>query len=306
MTTVVVVGYGSIGARHASLLAAEECRVVIVSRRDVTADHPCFNVLEEAVQSENPDYVIVANETAMHQPTLERLAQSGFEGRVLVEKPLFVNPALPPEHRFSFGAVGYNLRFHPVLAALRNSIAGERIVAIQAYCGQFLPDWRPDRDWRTSYSADYSRGGGVLRDLSHELDYLLWLFGGWTRVAARGGNTGGLGIDADDCYGILIEFEDGALATVQINYLDRPGGRVLVVNSASHTWRADLIRNVLEHNGSAEAFAVERDDSYRAMHRAMLSGDGGSLCTFDEGIRVMDLIAAIEEANRTERWVAAA
>ena len=306
MTTVVVVGYGSIGARHAGVLREEGCRVGIVSRRGRIADLPCHPDLATALDKESPDYVVVANETAMHRETLDDLARSGFEGRVLVEKPLFAEPVPVPEHRFARCAVGYNLRFHPVLLALRDAVAAESIVSVHAYCGQYLPDWRPNSDWRASYSADRARGGGVLRDLSHELDYLMWMFGDWSRVAATQGDTGTLGIDADDCRCLLVGFEQCEAATVQLNYLDRPGRREIIVNGDEHTWRADLGACVLERDGVGTVFQVDRNDSYRAMHHAMLSGDQGQLCTFKEGARVMDFIAAIERAAASDGWARAA
>lgn len=306
MTTALVVGYGSIGARHAEVLAQEGYRVAVVSRRNPAAKFPIHRELALALNREAPDYVVIANETAAHRQTLEELAHAGFEGRVLVEKPLFADPAPLPDHRFGNCAVGYNLRFHPVLAALREAIAGERIVAVQVYCGQYLPDWRPGTDWRASYSADGARGGGVLRDLSHELDYLMWLFGGWTRVISAGGNTGALGIDADDCRLLLVEFERCALATVQLNYLDRPGRREIVVNGVEHTWRADLISGEFEQNGTVTSYPVERNDSILAMHREMLSGNRDRLCSLEEGLQVTHLIAACERAGETNAWVTAA
>ena len=306
MTTAVIIGYGSIGARHARVLREEGCRVGIVSQRGPVADLPCHRNLASALDAEGPDYVVIANETAMHRETLDELARSGFDGRVLVEKPLFAEPAPVPDHRFALCAVGYNLRFHAVLLALRDAVADERVVSAHIYCGQYLPDWRPHTDWRASYSTDRARGGGVLRDLSHELDYLTWLFGDWSRVAATPGNTGTLGIDADDCRCLLVQLERCDAATVQLNYLDRPGRREIIVNGGEHTWRADLGACVLERDGVRTAFSVDRDDSYRAMHRAMLCDDRRQLCTFEEGARMMEFIAAIERAATSQCWVQAA
>ena len=180
MTRALVVGYGSIGKRHARLLGELGCEVAVVSRHsDAPNGH---RTVEAALAAAMPDYVVVANETSAHLATVEALAAAGFAGRLLIEKPLGEGPAVPPG-RFAQVGVAYNLRFHPLLGALRERLAGDRICAIEVYCGQHLPDWRPDADYRTGYSADPDRGGGVLRDLSHELDYLLWLGGRWRRVA---------------------------------------------------------------------------------------------------------------------------
>ena len=49
--------------------------------------------------------------------------------------------------------------------------------AVRVECQSWLPYWRPERDYRESYSARADEGG-VLRDLVHELDYAIWAFGG--------------------------------------------------------------------------------------------------------------------------------
>jgi hypothetical protein len=76
------------------------------------------------------------------------------------------------------------------MAAFAERLDGRSAITVSAYVGQDLRDWRPGRDHRTTASATQQAGGGVLRDLSHELDYLLWLFGPWQRVAALGGAYG--------------------------------------------------------------------------------------------------------------------
>jgi predicted dehydrogenase len=276
----------------------------VVSRRKVDYA-PRFASISEALSACKADYVVVASEMSQHAPAIEELRRVGFSGRVLIEKPLGEMPAGLKGDAFSAIAVGYNLRFHPVLAALREAIAGERVISIQVYCGQYLPDWRPGTDYRKAYSADPARGGGVLRDLSHEIDYLFWLGGAWRRVSAIGGRLGALEIQSDDCWAIIAELERCPAASVQINYLDRPGRRELVVNTANHTYAADLVRATLERDGNVQEFKVERDDTYRAQHRAMLAGDTSRLCSLAEGARVMQFIAAVERSARERAWVSA-
>ena len=298
----LVIGHGSIGARHARLLRELGCRTAVVSRREVE-EHPRYGSLEEALRAETPDYVVVANETAHHVSTLEALARAGFEGRVLVEKPLASGGFALPSHRFAAAFVGYQLRFHPVLRALRSRLAGQKILSAQAYVGQYLPDWRPGTDYRTSYSARADLGGGVLRDLSHELDYLAWIFGPWRRLAALGGRLSRLEIDSDDCWGVILAFADCPVATLQLNYLDRPGRRELVVVTDDHTYRADLIRAELACDGESEAFEIGRDELLLSEHRAALGDGSAELCSLDEGLAVVETVAAIERAAASGAWV---
>lgn len=301
MTRALVVGYGSIGQRHARLLTELGCEVSVVSRREL-AGISRFASVEAAVAQFVPDYVVVANETFAHAPTVEHLRASGFKGKLLIEKPLGGHV---DAEQFAICAVGYNLRFHPALAALSDALIGAPIVSMQIYCGQYLPEWRPQSDYRMSYSADPARGGGVLRDLSHELDYLLWLGGGLRRIAAIGGRFGNLGIASDDCWALLLELERCRCATLQINYLDRPGRRQIVVNAQEHTYAVDLMRGTFVCDGSEQTLAPQRDDTYLAQHRAMLADDAARLCSVAEAARVMQLIAAAEGAAERRSWIAA-
>lgn len=304
MTVAIVVGYGSIGQRHVRVLRDLGCGAAVVSRRPVDY-RPHYATLSEALSALTADYVVIANETAAHSSAVDELLANGYAGRLLVEKPLGVMSATVFNAPFKIAAVGYNLRFHPAMVALSDAIAGERLLAIQAYCGQWLPDWRPETDYRKSYSADPKRGGGVLRDLSHELDYLLWLGGPWRRVAGVGGHISPLEIRSDDCWSLLLELDGCPSVSVQINYLDRPGRRQLIVNTADHTYIADLIRGTLERDGRTQVFQVETDHTYRALHRAILAGDTARLCTLAQGNRVMQLIAASERAAGEGQWISA-
>lgn len=294
----LVVGLGSIGTRHERVLRALGQRVATVSRRGIGN----FESLPEALSASGARYVVVANETSAHMGTLSTLAAENFRGDVLIEKPLFAHSAKIPTHYFAGDYVGYHLRFHPALERVHSLLAGEDALEAAAYVGQHLRDWRPDRDYRETASAKRKAGGGVLRDLSHELDYLLWFFGPWRRVTAVVRHTGVLPIETEDIAAILMECERCPAVTVHLNYHDRKIFRELRINTARHTIEVDLVAAQVCRDGEEERHPAEHDEIYRAMHEAAL-GNGADLCRFKDGLAVVDLIEAIERASEEGRWV---
>ena len=302
MSVALVVGYGSVGARHARLLTELGCRTVVVSKRNV--NFPIvYSDLAVALTKENPQYVVIANETNRHHETLLMLAQLHYEGITLVEKPLFsryieISP-LPFQKVF----VAYNLRFHPIIQRLKWLLADEHVLSVQAYVGQYLPDWRPSSDYRASYSASAEQGGGVLRDLSHELDYLTWMLEGWKRVSSLGGHLSSLKITSDDVFALMMVTPSCPVVTLQMNYLDRVGRRLMIINTAKHTIKADLIKGTIMVDKDNELFSVARDDTYHDMHEALLSGREDIACFLDEGLETLRLIEATERAAKCCEWV---
>jgi len=300
----LVVGFGSIGARHARLLDALGCDTAVVSAREV--DHPLRHAsLAEGLERHRPGYVVLASTTQLHGPQLTELQRLGFDGLTLVEKPLFDRvPAVTTAPRGRV-LVAYNLRFHPLIRRLRESLQAERVLSVQAYAGQYLPGWRPGTDYRQSYSASAEQGGGVLRDLSHELDYLTWMLGGWTRVAALGGHYSDLEIDSDDVFACLFATPGCPAVSVQLNYLDRVGRRNVLVNTAAHTFELDFPGGTLlrDREVLVGKLEVERDLTYTEMHRALLSGDTSVACSYEEGLRTLRLIDAARGASTATTWV---
>lgn len=299
----LVIGYGSIGSRHARILSELGCRVAVVTARE-DADAPLrFASVSGAVSEFAPDYAVIATETARHGEGIAQLARSGFRGTLLVEKPLCPLPCALPPSAFQGVYVAYNLRFHPLVQRLRELLASEEILSVQAYVGQYLPLWRPGRDYREVYSADKGAGGGVLRDLSHELDLLNWLLGGWQRLVAVGGRFSRLEIDSDDIFSIMMATGRCPVVAVQMNYLDRVGRRRIIVNTQERTIEVDFVAGKLFVDGACEEFQVDRDHSYREMHRSLLGACRRDLCTIAEGMTVVGMIAAAERSVEEERWV---
>jgi len=297
-----VIGFGSIGSRHARVLEGLGVAVSVVSRRGEGGHLPAFTSFAQARAKGPFGYVVITDETARHIETLSEVAASGHDGLVLVEKPLFAAPAAIPARRFHRGGVGYNLRFDPAVQALRADLAGRRTQAADFRVGQWLGDWRPGRDVALTYSASHAAGGGALRDLSHELDLACWLFGAWIAVAASGGRLGSVTVDADDAWSILLSCERCPLVTIHMNCLDRIGRRTVTVQSDGETFDLDMVAGTIRTGASRREFAADRDASFAAMHQALMRGSD-DVCTLDEGAAVVELIAAVERASAERRWV---
>ena len=298
---VAIVGAGSIGLRHRKILDGLNHEVVLISRHDPSAR---YKSLDGALVHENFDYVVIASETSRHSDDLNSLVNNKFAGRVLVEKPLFAKKSHMKENVFALGAVGYNLRFHPAILWLKQTLPSlGAITSANLYVGQYLPSWRPNSDYRISSSARQTSGGGVLRDLSHELDLALNIFGAWQKLTALGGKFSNLEIDTEDTFSILIQTELCSAVSIQMNYLDRINQRSININGNEGSINIDLISGSANFNDQEMKFEIKPDDTYLAQHQAMLAGDLKNICSLSEGSKIVEMIEAIEKSVRKQKWI---
>ena len=298
---VAVVGAGSIGSRHQRILKQLGHQVSVISASSPAAD---FRSLSNALEQQSFDYVVIASQTSQHFHDLSTLMRDNFKGRVLIEKPVFEKPHKLRSDSFSFAAVGYNLRFHPAIIWLKDTLPKlGNLSSANFYVGQYLPTWRPDTDYRDSSSAQDISGGGVLRDLSHELDLAQHLFGDWQNLTAIGGKFSDLEITTDDTFSILMSATKCNVVSIHLNYLDQIKQRYITINGNNGTISVDLVGNNARFNELEVKFSVTADDSYTAQHLAVISNDSRNICTLGEALKVVDTIEAIETAAKKQKWV---
>lgn len=296
---ILIIGYGSIGQRHARILKDLGYKIFIVSKRYLN-QAGVYSTIKKAIEENNIEYVIIANETSKHQASLIEIKDTGFKGKILIEKPANLSIKLKNEENIF---VGYNLRFHPVIQELQKNLVGEEILSVNCYVGQYLPTWRPDTDYRKCYSASTAQDGGVLKDLSHEIDYLLYLFGDWQKVVASGGKISNLEIDSKDEVMMIFSTEKVPNISLELNYLDRIIQRYIIVNTNSKTYKADLINNTLQINEEKQQFELTRDYTYIQQHLMILENkDLIQVCTLEEGIKCDLMIESIEESLKESKW----
>jgi len=324
---VLVVGLGSSGTRHARLVRQliPGVKIVALSQRSFkdlrdTGIDRCVESLEEALQFQ-PQAAVIANPATRHLDAALPLAQAGVH--LLVEKPIsatvrgvstLINAC---RTRGVILMTGYNLRFLPSLERF-GELLGEmrvgRVFSVRAETGQFLPSWRPGSDYRKTVSARLDLGGGVLLELSHEVDYLRALFGEVEWVSAVHRKQSRLEIDVEDTAHLVLGFaqETGAvpvIATLDMDFIRHDTTRVCTVIGEMGTLRLDAVAGTVaifepDTNGWNTLFAHvhQRDDTYLAEWRHFLdciSHDRPPRISGDDGLEVLRVIEAARVSAAT-------
>ncbi len=273
-----------------------------------------FTSLGDALAA-RPDAVLVTNPTDQHLPVALAAARAGCH--LFIEKPVSHTLAGSTELRAAVAragtvcAVGYQLRLHPVFLALRELLAtgaAGRVLSVRADFGEYLPAWHPWEDYRRMFHGQRARGGGVILEQSHDLDYVLALFGPAHQVSGVGGRSGEIEIDAEDWADLLLACGD-ADAPVPVHLhqdmLRQPQTRTCSISGTTGRIDADFVSGqvtVTRPSGAVEAPyvpTVERNalfiEELRWFFKAV-TGRGRPLVTLDDGLATLRVAVAALEA----------
>lgn len=298
----LVIGFGSIGRRHSRILSSMGYDVAVVtSQTDVAL--PRFESIRTAELSWQPSHVVISSPTSYHFQNLAELADTNFRGSCVVEKPLFDQPKeLPTSLQFVVG-IGYNLRFLPTIQRLRKLLRDEEVLTASFYNGEFLPNWRPGRDYRTTSSARRTLGGGVLRDLSHEIDFVHYLIGIPYGVAAHMSQSGTLDIETEDTARAILTHANGCTSTVALSYLDRHRRREIVLATTKRSIYCNLLNGEIHYDGEIFNDSTDRDLTIEQMHRDVVASSFSVACSMSQGFDVLRTIEMIEASSSERVWI---
>ncbi|MEO8392410.1 MAG: Gfo/Idh/MocA family oxidoreductase [Chloroflexota bacterium] len=318
---VLLVGFGSIGRRHLRNLRAlgvPDQRIIVArTGRSTLPDDELTGVTVvsdlAAALAHQPRATIIANPTSLHLATALAAAQAGSS--VFMEKPIAYSldgvdqlRSLVEQKALTF-FVGFQFRFHPGLRQVKQWLDGAqigKIIHVQVHWGEYLPDWHPWEDYRQSYSARADLGGGVVLTLSHPLDYVRWLVGDVTRVFASLGYQG-LDIEAEDTADIHLEFAQGAIGHVHLDYVQRPSSHTLRITGTEGSIRWDNADGIAHCYRAAaqtwESVAPAPDFERNRLFLdelqhflACIAGEAAPLCTFDDGVRALEIALAAKQS----------
>lgn len=329
---LLIVGLGSIGTRHVRLAREllPDVEIIVLRHKscndvqNTNIDH-CVTTLEDALKFK-PQAAVIANPATHHLDIAIPLAEAGIH--LLIEKPIsssvddVSNLIDICKDRNLILMTGYNLRFLTSLQQFREFIFSKRIgqaLSVRAEIGQYLPSWRPDSDYRQTVSAKSELGGGVLLELSHEIDYLRWLFGEIEWVSAILKKQSELDIDVEDTAHLVIGFEHEVqtkpvIANLNMDFIRHDTTRNCTVICENGTLRWNALSGVVDlfEQGASEwqiLFTEEqqqRDGTYIEEWKHFLKcidKEETPRVSGRDGLKVLQVIEAIRQSSSTGKLI---
>jgi len=330
MTSVLIVGYGSIGKKHLeNFLQFKDIQLTVYTKRNdlqLLKENgiKISDSLTECLK-ENPDVGVITNETSLHIPIAIKLAKEGLD--LFLEKPLSNSlkdieklRAIVKKKKL-ITQMGCNLRFHPCIKKIKSLIEHQkigRIISAQVQNYSYLPDSHRWEDYRKSYAARKDLGGGViLTNAIHEIDYLYWFFQEVENVISISGKFSDLDIKAEDYVSGLLKFKNKIIGELHMDYFQRPDFRsckirgtegeiywnsddncVNIYNINKKKWETKF-DNGFSHNLDTYSSYVEELKHFLkcVKHRKETIND------LEQGVRTLKIALAIKKASELMKSV---
>ena len=319
----VVVGSGSAGRRHALGLRNlfPQASITLVRRFGSTqpldtlarANVSISSSIGEAC-STSPVFVAIASAATLHLSDLQELSR--FCNCFLLEKPLAASAddgarivEIVEEQGLQV-TVGHHLRFSDTTRFFLDYVASRSgLRSVRLSYGQHLRHWRLGAPAESGVTARKELGGGVLRELSHEID-AAWILGSQIDDVRRAAILR-VGAPTDGLVDTVADFVLGARdlkVEVHLDMTTDVPSRLWTANFDGYSVQADLLAGTVHSTEVGRAtqllFAAlpgERDRAGVALLEAALTANTDSKstsCDVRQGLRILNTIEAIEESAR--------
>lgn len=268
---IAVIGLGSIGTRHFHNIIDQghyalgfdpspDARKNIINnlnKDDISVNAHIYDDFNKCIK--DCDAVIIANPHKYHAETLASCVKEGKH--CLVEKP--ISTSIKDLHEIlEEGAknnlkigVGFNMRFRPVVVKAQELIPNlGNILWARFICSSYLPDWRRNSNYSKNYTAD-SRTGGIIFDISHELDLASYLFGEAKVVSCYADNSKILDIESEDIANITLKHESCTISNIHLDYITRHKQRCFECAGKNGFMSVDLQKHkitIIDNTGNIE------------------------------------------------------
>lgn len=273
-----MIGLGSIGTKHLynlkSVMAERNTNYtvdLIRSGIDKELDKELVQFINKTYYSyENVpndyDVLFITNPTHMHFDTIKKYVTK--TKHMFIEKPVThrtdinINELNLLENGVYY--VACPLRYTGVIQYLKQNCNMNKVFCARVICSSYLPDWRPNLDYRTTYSAHKEQGGGVSLDLIHEWDYLSYLFGVPEEILNIRGKYSRLEINSDDLSLYIAKYKKMAVE-VHLDYFGRKTIREIQLFTDEDTIVGDIVQSEIRYlkSGKTILFKEKRNEFQR-------------------------------------------
>jgi len=316
-------GCGSIGQRHIKNLRNIQPNVHIDAfdvykplLKKTVKKYNVYSVCEDAIYSTQYHCVFICTPPSSHVSLAKDAVNA--KSNIFIEKPLavefkevkLIQQLVKKKKVLAF--VGYNFRFHKALNIIKKTINNRslgKILHTSAYFGQYLPEWRPNQDYRKNYTARKELGGGIIHDSSHEIDYLRWLFGEPKYVQSDYEFSPFLRTNTEAIADINGRFEKNILFQIHLDYLRRKYKRSLEIIFQNGIIEWSLKPSVLRIFDSSKnkSFNLQITDDVNEMYvkeikhvlDCIKKNKSSKIIGLENGIATFNVSEAIKKSGRS-------
>lgn len=314
----LVIGCGSIGRRHISLLVNKFCVFIVDPNiqkcSEISGEYNVISYganLKVALQKDY-ELIIVASPTKTHATIILETAQKNSV--LFVEKPLCanLNQALNLKkklgNRINNIYVGCNMRFHPGVNALskyRHLIG--KVYYAQAYFRHSLNIMNMNRSEPNNYAV--FENGTIAHDCIHEIDYLRNLLGDVLTVCGSVTSLGNKNDNFGDFSVIKMDHKNGTKSIITFDYLSiyKKRGCELVGAKGSIEWMScgkqpERMKIVITLEKTDPVILEQKDitEIYKPFQNQLehlilaIDGKKNKLQTFNEGLENLRIVEQLK------------
>lgn len=289
---IIIVGLGSIGRRHARLLAersdvaiayCEPQNVIVASAQKEIGNYPAFSDFKEALNY-RPDIMVIATPHHLHVNQTMQAIQNNIH--VLCEKPVsdsfaeakkLVDQA---ENHRALVNIGFHLHFNQGLCRLKELISNGSlgsIIHLHCRAGSYITLVNS----KSHYQSDMEEA--LLLDYAHQPDMIYWLLGKKPdSVYLAAGKTGDMEFSSNPNFlAMTLEYKYSMISTIHLNYLQMPERHEYEI-VGDEGWAILDANTGLLRIGSKKTnkefvqhITLDRDQMYRDEHQAFFDAIDG-------------------------------
>jgi len=322
---ITICGLGSIGSRHLRIIKKNWPHLQIAALRSKEDYSPNFDKDIEGYIDQyffsvddtlkwSPDCVIISNPTSRHLEFALPFAK--YSKHLLIEKPIgtgledkFYWDELEKYSRNIKILVGYVFRHEKGIKKMKELIKEmDHVLEADFYCGSWLPSWRPNQidSYKKGVSSRQELGGGVLLELSHEIDLAYWIFGDLKINYSYLKKTDLLNLDVEDKALIhATSIDNDCSITFRLNFCSRPSQRKIRIIASDSYLEYDLLKAklIFVKQSDKEVFEFNRSKDQKYEDQLIhffecIEKDKKTKCNLHDAIKVLDYIKISKKINR--------
>ena len=261
-------------------------------------DYICYNI-NDALDYDNYDAVFIG--TLPPERISQAIKSAKRNYNLFIEKPLsnnldkIYNLQEIVESNNLKCAIGFQMRFHPLLNKLKEMVDNNefgKIYRIEINHCNSVYNWTSGRDLDNFYVLKEKNGGGVLLSQIHEIDYLTWIFGKLYPISAIYGQWLNIpNSDVEDNITILSNLELTNICIpviINLDFISKVPKRTIKVYGTENFIEIDLIEGSYKTSTKTGITTISWNDLFMDEMKAFLNLLNGekqeNLATLEDGI----------------------